>query len=302
MPGSNVRPVEKIVFFSVVMRSCSVACARSGRTACMCGHAHKAGSTALRTPNHPQVSSYKPTRPRRPCRKRDTPHPTRTAWSGHQMVIITYYSSEQPSAAAFGCCLRRPPGASFVRRRPPRNLGWRATNALSVDAPYLLQQRFINTLVATSVATSPPGRGSIGLPARQHCVVRFHDRHGSRIRVFPFGPGPRPHGPWCPGPCHVIMNPRQSGIWTACHLQSPSRLPLATRRGKKCRSMAGESTVRYHPVPAHHSHIVAQLAGTRTRVRSRRTVQARTEGRCSACSLRVPHPRRRACTCAAASS
>jgi len=118
LPGSNVRTVEKIDFFSVVMRSCSVACARSGRTACMCGHAHKAGSTALRTPNHPQVCSYKPTRPRRPCRKRDTPHPTRTAWSGHQMVIITYYSSEQPSAAAFGCRLRRPPGASFVRRRP----------------------------------------------------------------------------------------------------------------------------------------------------------------------------------------
>ena len=101
-------------------------------------------------------------------------------------------------------------------------------------------------------------------------------------------------------------NPRQSGIWTAppanSSLQSPSRPPLATRRGKKCRSMAGASTVRYHPIPAHHSHIVAQLAGTRTRVRSRRTVQARTEGRCSACSLRVPHPRRRACTCAAASS
>ena len=41
----------------------------------------------------------------------------------------------------------------------------------------------------------------------------------------------------------------------ACHLQSPSRPPLATRRGKKCRSMAGASTVRYRPVSAHHSHM-----------------------------------------------
>jgi len=106
LPGSNVRTVEKIVFFSVVMRSCSVACARSGRTACMCGHAHKAGSTALRTPNHPQVSSYKPTLPKE---RHAAPHT-------HRMERTPdgyYYILQQ--RAAFGGRLRLLPSAAARR-------------------------------------------------------------------------------------------------------------------------------------------------------------------------------------------
>ena len=41
LPGSNVRTVAQFFYqctsSHIVMRSCSVACARSGRTACMCG-------------------------------------------------------------------------------------------------------------------------------------------------------------------------------------------------------------------------------------------------------------------------
>ena len=68
-------------------------------------------------------------------------------------------------------------------------------------------------------------------------------------------------------------NPRQSGIWTAppanSSLQLPSRPPLATRRGKKCRSMAGASTVRYRPVPAHHCQMTHACRASRRKARTR---------------------------------
>ena len=76
--------------------------------------------------------------------------------------------------------------------------------------------------------------------------------------------------------CRLAKSPTVGDLDSpACHLQSPSRPPLATRRGKKCRSMAGASTVRYHPVPAHHCQMTHACRASR---RKARTLKANCPG------------------------